>query len=155
MIKLQINPILIRLLRPWDIWRAGNGCCRMGWVTIRNFEVSVWTEKQSVHKVCIIYTKYGDPGNEMRPSIEGLVTVCTVTLFQLILKNFKRRQDFDPGASFECFDAHSSMGKEKRSLTVLQNSGEMSFWTRMLWRQHNFNAWPPLEELKHLDIMDI
>jgi hypothetical protein len=63
----------------------------------------------------------------MRPSIEGLV--CTVTLFQLILKNFKRRQHFfDPGASFECFDARISMGaKEKRSLTVLQNSGEMSF----------------------------
>jgi hypothetical protein len=64
----------------------------------------------------------------MRPSIEGLV--CTVTPFQLILKNFKRRQHFfDPGASFECFDALISMGaKEKRSLTVLQNSGEMSFF---------------------------
>ena len=54
----------------------------------------------------------------MRPSIEGLV--CTVTPFQLILKNFKRRQHFfNPGASFECFDAHSSMGpKEKRSLRI-------------------------------------
>ena len=63
----------------------------------------------------------------MRPSIEGLV--CTVTPFQLILKNFKRRQHFfDPGASFECFDAISMGAKEKRSLTVLQNSGEMSFF---------------------------
>ncbi len=68
----------------------------------------------------------------MRPSssIEGLV--CTVTLFQLILKNFKQRQhfvDLARGASFERFDAHSSMGaKEKHSLTqaVLQNAGDMS-----------------------------
>ncbi len=37
-------------------------------------------------------------------------------------KEFNRRQHFfDPGASFQCFNDHSSMAaKEKRSLTVLQ-----------------------------------
>jgi hypothetical protein len=57
----------------------------------------------------------------MRPLIEGLV--CTVKPFQVILKHFKRSQLFvHPGASFDGFDAHSSMGtKETCSQMVLQN----------------------------------
>ncbi len=56
----------------------------------------------------------------MRPSIEGLV--CTVKPFQVILKHFKRLQLFGYlGASFDGFDAHSSMGaKETCSRMVLQ-----------------------------------
>ncbi len=40
---------------------------------------------------------YGDPGNEVWPSIEGLN--CTVTPFQVVFKYFKRMQHFViPGA---------------------------------------------------------
>ena len=54
----------------------------------------------------------GDRGNEMRPSIEGLV--CTIKPFQVILKHFRGSQLFvDPGASFDGFDAHSSMGAKE------------------------------------------
>ena len=63
----------------------------------------------------------------MRPSIEGLV--CTVTPFQVILKYFKRSQLFvNPGATFDGFVAHSSMGAEETcSRMVLQNNGDILF----------------------------